>query len=434
MRFIAIILSILCAAQVSAQVKYSFDGDKPENTEQPRREILPYNRVRVVAGDNDKYAYITVPTAWGCAKTTNKTVFTAMFSMPLSWLNRQTILRVGYSSAAFEVEINGKKVGYSPNGTTATEFNITKYAHEGSNTIVLIQHNDAKANGICTVGKPGISDIKIISQPTIRVRDILCDTRLNDSGDGIAEFGIVVKCDALNPKRTKLEYTLSMRDTVIIAEGSREMELDMRREDTVRFAIRIPKQALWSANNPELLRLDIVNRIEGRIAECIGREIGARSIDMRDNALYVNGRISKLYLTPYSDGLDLKTLSGIGYNGIIVTGGSAPESLLDECDRLGIYVMAAPAIDTSEAGTSIRREGNPSNAPEWRDTYILRNEENYHTTKSHPSVIGYIIGKGGTTGINVYESYLRMKSLERRLPVLYEGANGEWCTDRVKIR
>ena len=54
--------------------------------------------------------------------------------------------------------------------------------------------------------------------------------------------------------------------------------------------------------------------------------------------------------------------------------------------------------------------------------------------KSHPSVIGYIIGKGGTTGINVYESYLRMKSLENRLPILYEGANGEWCTDKVKIR
>ncbi len=434
MRFAAIILSILCAAQISAQVRYSFSGDKPENAEPPRREVLPYNRARVVAGDTDKYAYIAVPEAWNCTKNGGRTEFSSSFSMPLSWLNRQILLRVGYSSAAFEVEVNGRRVGYSPNGTTATEFNITKYARKGSNTIAIIQHDDAKVNGIYSGGKSGISDIKIICQPTIRIRDILCETRLNDDGDGVAEFGIVVKCDALNPKRSKLNYTLRLRDTAILAEGSRDVELDMRREDTVRFVARIPKQVLWSATDPEMLRLDIINRIDGRIAEYVGRDIGARAVDVRDNALYVNNRAVKLYLTYYNAGTDIGTLAGNGWNGIIVIDGCAPESLLDECDKRGIYVMAASAIDTSDAGASIRRNGNPSNDPAWRDTYILRNEENYHTMKSHPSVVGYIIGKGCTTGINVYESYLRMKSLEKRLPVIYEGANGEWCTDRVKIK
>ena len=434
MKFTAIILSILCAVQVSAQVRYSFDGDKPVNTEPTRREILPYNKVRVIAGDNDKYAYIAMPTAWNCTKTDGRTEYTSSFSMPLSWLNRQIILRIGYSSAAFEVEVNGKKVGYSPDGMTATEFNITKYAHDGSNRIAIIQHDDARANEIYKGVKSGISDIKIICQPTIRVRDIICDTRLNDDGDGIAEFGIVVKCDALNPKRTKLNYTIRLRDTVILAEGNRELELDMRREDTVRFAVRIPKQALWSAGNPEMLRLDIINRIDGRIAECISREIGTRSIDVNGNAMYVNGRIVKLYLAEYCAATEIGNIAASGYNGVIVSSDKASEPLLDECDRRGIYVMTAGAIDTSAEGASIRRGGNPSNEPTWRDTYILRNEKNYHTMKSHPSVIGYIIGKGGTTGINVYESYLRMKSLENRLPILYEGANGEWCTDKVKIR
>lgn len=243
--------------------------------------------------------------------------------MPLSWLNRQIILRIGYSSAAFEVEVNGKKVGYSPDGITATEFNITKYAHDGSNKIAIIQHDDARVNEIYKGVKSGISDIKIICQPTIRVRDIICDTRLNDDGDGIAEFGIAVKCDALNPKRTKLNYTLRLRDTVILAEGNRELELDMRREDTVRFAVRIPKQALWSAGNPEMLRLDIINRIDGRIAECISREIGARSIDVNGNAMYVNGRIVKLYLAEYCAATEIGNIAASGYNGIIVSSDKA---------------------------------------------------------------------------------------------------------------
>ena len=75
--------------------------------------------------------------------------------------------------------------------------------------------------------------------------------------------------------------------------------------------------------------------------------------------------------------------------------------------------------------------GNPTNAPEWKELFIGRNEQNYDYVKGHPSVIGYEIGKGRTTGICTYESYLRMKSLERRLPVLYDGVGEEWCCDKL---
>ena len=435
MRFIPIIISILCTMSVaSAQVRYSFDGDQPYGMEPARREVLPRNKARVIAGDKDEYAFIAVPTDWKVAKTDNATEYRSVFTMPMSWLNRQAILRVGRSSAAFDVIVNGIKTGYSPSGAVATEFNITKYAHKGQNEIAIVLHSDARANTIFRHIKGGLADVKVICQPTIRIRDIFCKTTLENTGDATAEIGIIVKCNALNPKRARMEYSLRLHDTVVVAEGYRDITLDMRREDTLRFCTRVPKAALWSTGSPTLLRLELTNRIAGRIAESISRNIGVRATEIKDNALYINGRIAPLRLVDYNPDINLDNFKASGFNGIIATNGTVPDTFYDECDRLGIYIISATAIDTTPFTESIKRGGNPGNTPEWHYTFLSRNEDNYLTMRSHPAVVGYIIGRGNGTGINVYESYLLMKRLDPTLPVIYESAHGEWCTDKVRIR
>lgn len=435
MRFSPIIISILCTMSVaSAQVRHSFDGDSAIGKEPTRREVLPHNKTRVIAGDKDEYAFIAVPTDWKVTKTDNATEYRSVFTMPVSWLNRQVILRVGRSAEAFDVTVNGQRAGYSPSGAVAAEFNITKYAHKGQNEIAIVLNSDARANDIFRHIKGGIADVKVICQPTIRIRDIFCNTTLENTGDATAEIGIIVKCDALNPKQARMEYSLRLHDTVVVAKGYRDIALDMRREDTLRFCTRVPKEALWSAGSPTLLRLELTNRIAGRVAESISRNIGVRATEVKGDALYINGRIAPLRLVDYNPDINLGNFKASGFNGIIATNGTVPDTLYDECDRLGIYIVSAPAIDTTPFTDSIKRGGNPGNTPEWRNTFLARNEDNYLTVRSHPAVVGYTIGRGNGTGINIYESYLMLKRLEPMLPVIYESAHGEWCTDMVKIR
>jgi beta-galactosidase len=92
------------------------------------------------------------------------------------------------------------------------------------------------------------------------------------------------------------------------------------------------------------------------------------------------------------------------------------------------------SLDSRNAGNSIRRGGNPTNNPQWVDTYLSLNRSALYATRHHPSVVGYAVANGTTTGYNIYESYLLMKSLEPRLPIIYEGASGEWCSDRLPFR
>ena len=423
-----IILFLLATLTSSAQTSF-------RNAEPTRSTITPYNKAADAAVENIAAStFIEQVKEWEI--TEEGKCFTSRFTMPIAWLNRQVLVRIGRSTSAFEVEVNGQKVGYAPSGAVATEFNVTKLLHTGKNDLA-IRHIDAVENGVSTLhrsSKPAIEEVMIVCQPVIRVRDIICSTTINDLGEGVAEFAVAVKCDALNPKSSTINYTIRQNDTIVLARGRRDIALDMRREDTVRFVARIPKASLWSSASPQMLTLDLDNRINGRASEFIRHHFGVRSADFQFGKLYVNRRAVDLRLTNYDGKQPLDTLVVGDRNGIVIDAAMASDSLLGECDRRGIYVFVRAAIDTRSFDPSIRRNGNPSNNPQWVDTYLGLNRAALYATRHHPSVVGFVIAEGESSGYNIYESYLMMKSLERRLPVVYEGAKGEWCSDQIVIR
>ena len=208
----------------------------------------------------------------------------------------------------------------------------------------------------------------------------------------------------------------------------------MRREDTIRFMAIVPQNSLWSTKNPHSLTLDIESRMDNRIAECVRRKVGVRAADIADKQFYLNYQQQPLNLNNYNPSQPLGEQLKAGANGIVIPVYYATEQLLDKCDSLGILVFIVSAVDTVPLTESIRIGGNPSNDPFWLETYLAYNRAAYYSTRHHPSVVGYAIAAGKTNGINIYESYLLLKNLEKRLPIIYEGAGGEWCSDEITIR
>jgi beta-galactosidase len=91
--------------------------------------------------------------------------------------------------------------------------------------------------------------------------------------------------------------------------------------------------------------------------------------------------------------------------------------------------VAQVPVDTSRSGDSRRVGGNESNNPEWKSAFIERADATWRTTNSFACVVGYALANNSANGICLYESYLYLKSLEHKRPIIYPSAGGEWNND-----
>ena len=424
--FLAIIL--LVATMASAQSNAELSA---RNVEPARTYLIPYNNMaEAIEGKSSLSRYVAKIDEPTCTEAGSTTTFTTYFYNPVAWLNRQVIVRIGYASTAYTLYVNGSEAGYAPAGVMGAEFNVSKLVKEGRNEVSIQLDKSLLANKLYEPKEAKVSNIEIFAQPVLRVRDICVNTTLNEQGQGVAEFAIPIKCDALNSKSTRLHYTLRSDDATLITEGYREMTLDMRREDTVRFACVVPKNELWSASKPTMLRLEIENCIDNRVVECISREIGLREIALRDKALYINNELTIPNLVEWEEVKSVDKAKKRGYNGIVITFDHNAEQVVAECAKKGMYVIVRTPIDTTLLGSDIKRGGNPSNDPMWNESYLWRNTCVLHSTKGCCAIIGYEIAKGNTSGINIYDTYVLMKTLLPNHLIIYGGAAGEWATDK----
>ena len=399
--------------------------------EPARARLVPYHNAAEALADNASTSrYVAKVEDVVTNKGEQTATFTTHFAMPVTWLNRQVLLRVGYASAAYTVKVNGREVGFAPTGVMGAEFNITKASVEGRNEVVITLDKGLLANKLYESKELALEGVEVFSQPTIRMRDIAVKVTLNQQGDGIAEFAVPVKCDALNRKEARVHYALRLDGETLLTEGYREIALDMRREDTLRFACVVPAKALWSTKNPTLVQLDLESRIDNRISECVSRKVGLRQNELRNGKLYINNEEVVPNLAEWDATKSLDEVQKLGYNGIVITLDRNAEKVIDECEKRGLYVVVRTPIDTTTLGDNIRRGGNPSNDLLWSESYIWRNTHALHATKGSCAVIGYEIAKGKTSGINIYDTYLLMKSLVPNYLVIYRGAKGEWATDK----
>lgn len=130
-----------------------------------------------------------------------------------------------------------------------------------------------------------------MSQPTLRVRDILTKTwRSTEEGDNVmAEVGLVVKSEALNPRTSRVHYELLSPADKTSATGYKDIKLNMRGEDTLRFLARIPDSLLWSPEKTTRFTLRVKTQHEGRYMEYIEVPLGFRTVEVQNGQLAVNG-------------------------------------------------------------------------------------------------------------------------------------------------
>lgn len=370
-------------------------------------------------------------------------VYRQEFKMPFSWIDRQVFVHMGAVDRAYYLYVNGKLVGYHEDSKTGVDFDVTSFVTEGKNHLALVAYaqpasavleNQDPAKGVAIT-----RSVYILSQPKVRIRDYVFDAGFDARGTaGLFHFGAIVKSHLLNPKQVTVHYELLDPDGRPVISDRRDARFEMRGEDTVRFFVNIPNIQTWSHESPRLYTVVLRLQHEGRFTEYMTCRIGFRSVAFDDNGLIVNGQRVAIrggeYTPPSSEEALRGELSGLAESGINLLRLSdypAADLFYSLCDEYGIYVCNTANLDTHLSGDSRRVGGNPANDPAWEAAYLDRVMNMYHTSKNHPSVVLFSLGREGGNGYNAYEAYLKLRETEHTRPVIYEAAGAEWNTDML---
>ncbi len=426
-----LLLSILLFAATAASAQHADPRHIASGREPFRADVTPYSTA--AEADTAVSSPYVRPLEWTRSQHRDGILFTARFTQPFSWINRTVLLRIGYAPAAYHVKINGKKVCYAQNGSSAAEFNITRYTHEGINSVELLAPSDAAGRQIenWTHTPDAPADCRVMTQPAVRVRDWYCTTRR--TGDGyIADFSIIVKSDMLNEKEAKISYEIPHTSV----SGSSLVRLSRRGEDTLHFTMPLTAQMLWSAEHPRQETLRLSTYYDGRQAEYLSFPVGFRLLESdAQGQLSVNGAPVKLTARKVAGTLSAEELGRYkmeGINTLILLPGCIRDGFYADCDAMGLYVIPTAPIDTHASGDSRRKGANPSNAPAWKAAYQDRAMATWHRSRRHPSVIAIALaGENSANGICLYESYLALKRIEPERRVIYLSAGGEWNSDAL---
>ena len=439
MRYIPLVTALFSTLGAAAQ-SYDSPATVAIDRDAPRSEIVAYSTLSdALTFDRAASRYLRPVADWQEERNESGRLLTGEFTMPFAWIDRELFLHVASAGSSYEVTVNGKRAGYVQDGATPADFDITRLATEGKNRVTVTLFAPAVADALQRnpEANPALGECYVMAQPKMRVRDVVVDAALADDGNnGVLGLGIVMKTHSLNPKTTRVYYELIAPDSTKVLDGYKDLTLDMRREDTVRFLARIPDSMLWNPGRPTQYTLRVKTQHEGRYMEYIELPLGFRTVELHNGQLAVNGNPIALRtreVPPHFPAEEIAKLREQGFNTLRLLPGPVSPTLYADCDTMGMYVIPQAPIDTRSSGESRRIGGNPSNDPAWQGAYVERAENSYHTSKRHPSVVAFSLATKSANGINLYESYLNMKKFDDTRPFIYPDAAGEWNSDGLKL-
>jgi len=315
---------------------------------------------------------------------------------------KDVVLNFEGVDSCFYLYINNSFVGYSQVSHMTSEFNVTKFVHEGENLIrvlVLKWCDGSYLEDQDMFRSSGIfREVYLLYRDKARVEDIfvrtatakdfssasiLCEVKTNTEAD--VSLSVKDKCG-----KTLLSASKAVNGTESISLGD------------------ISSPALWSAEAPNLYYLDVRCG-----AEYIRIPFGIKRIEIRNRVVYINEKKVKVlgvnrhdshpllgHATPLEH-IRRDILIAKAHNVNMIRTSHYPNDprFLELCDEYGMYVCDETDL---ECHGSFNGTANNMfmNNPEWEAASLDRARRMLERDKNHASVIMWSVGNESGTGIN----------------------------------
>lgn len=287
------------------------------------------------------------------------------FSIPKEWAGRRIFLRFNAIHAGTNCWLNGQPLGYSENLFTPVEWDITKQAKIGEkNRLDLEMKVDTNSEMLSFSSNyafhslGGIDrSVSIFALPEIHVRKLHVATDL-DKNYQDADLKLELAIDVPESKKVEglsLDILLQDANGKAVEHSMTNVKLGSAKAgESVAHQIttHVKNPLKWSAEKPNLYKLALELKQNGKVLERIEKNVGFRKIEVRGSQFFVNGVAVKLCgagrheidpLKGRADTMqygekDVRLLKAANLNYIRTTHYPANIELVEAADKYGMYL------------------------------------------------------------------------------------------------
>lgn len=216
------------------------------------------------------------------------------FTVPAAWKDRRIVLCCEGVKSFFYLWVNGQYVGYNMGAKMPSEWDVTRYLHDGENVVAMEVYRWSAGSYLECQDywrMSGIEqDVYLYATPAQYIADYHVSAGVERQDGGSFRGSFNLSASVKGAGQGTVGYVLTD------AEGrpvlTEERPVSGREKDvTVDFAPQtVQNVAAWSAEHPNLYTLLITLKDRhGNVAEQTGGKVGFRTIEIKDRQLCVNG-------------------------------------------------------------------------------------------------------------------------------------------------
>ena len=323
------------------------------------------------------------------------------FEVPADWHGRRVHLRFEGVASAFNVWLNGRKVGYGEDTMLPSEFDITPFLNGRGEANLLAVEVFRWSDGSYLEDQDrfefsGIHrGVSVWAEPMGCIRDFAVKTTPADA-DGNWVLEVKAECAGLDGVSASL-YDANFKKVGEFSVGAGGK--------AGRMTLSGPR--LWSAEDPYLYTLVLAGGSDVRSCK-----VGFRDIVLAPSgALLVNGRPVKMRgvnwrefsategftVTEAEMEADVRMLKRANFNCVRTAHNPAHPLFYHLCDRYGIYVQSEANVESHGMRYGVRSLAYP---PSWAKSQVERGVRMVRNYRNFPCVFQWSLGNEAGTGPN----------------------------------
>ncbi len=352
-------------------------------------------------------------------------IYRRSFTVPADWAGKTVYLHFGAAKSALFVYVNGKKVGYSQGSMTPAEFIV-----DGENIVTAEVYRYSDGTYLENQDMWNLSgiyrEVYLYAEPTLTIRDFYAEATLeNDYRDGKLSL-----CAELENHGEATAATLE-----ILLDGNKVGAVPVEsfsKKTTVGYNYTYSDVRQWSAETPNLYKLELVLRAGDTVVCKKSTRIGFKSIEIFGNVLKVNGKrvvvkgVNRHDFDPDNGWAvpekryfeDLYLMKRANINAIRTSHYPNAPIFYDLCDELGFYVMDEADVESH----GVRRKNVPGDSPKWTAAVVDRVERMVRRDRNHACICFWSLGNEAGAGENFVHMREAVLTLDKTRPIHYEGA------------